>query len=62
VRYNSFSEYSITVTLFFPYGDKGALTGDDVFAPIPMFGMKRKQMIQDYLRELEYQQSCFDDI
>ena len=36
----------------FPYGDKGALTGDDVFAPISPAGIERKQLLQCYLRQL----------
>ena len=46
----------------FPYGDKGALTGDDVFAPISNAGLERKQAIQNYLRQLGYSQPAFDDI
>jgi peptidoglycan/xylan/chitin deacetylase (PgdA/CDA1 family) len=46
----------------FPYGDKGALAGDDPWAPISEAGLERKQAIQDYLRQLGYTQPSFADI
>lgn len=46
----------------FPYGDKGALTGDDVFAPISAEGAERKLAIQNFLRRLGYTQPVFEDI
>ncbi len=46
----------------FPYGDKGALTGDDVYAPISDAGLNRKQTMQKFLRQLGYVQPAFDDI
>lgn len=46
----------------FPYGDKGALTGDDPFAPISSVGLRRKQALQAFLRQLGYSQPAFDEI
>lgn len=46
----------------FPYGDKGALTGDDPFAPITEAGHERKNAIQTELRRLGYSQPAFPDI
>lgn len=46
----------------FPYGDKGALSGDDVFAAISPAGLVRKKVLQDYLLQLGYCQPAFDDV
>ncbi len=46
----------------FPYGDKGALTGDDPFTSPSGEGLARKQSIQKYLRSLGYTQPAFDGI
>jgi peptidoglycan/xylan/chitin deacetylase (PgdA/CDA1 family) len=46
----------------FPYGDKGALTGDDPFAPVSDAGLAHKQALQDLLRALGYSQPAFDDV
>ncbi|HBY09449.1 MAG TPA: polysaccharide deacetylase [Chloroflexi bacterium] len=46
----------------FPYGDKGALTGDDPFAPVSGPGRERKQIIQAELRRLGYTQPDFPDV
>lgn len=46
----------------FPYGDKGALTGDDVELPISQDGLQRKQAIQQHLRDLGYTQPDFPNI
>ena len=46
----------------FPYGDKGALTGDYVDLPVPDEGAQRKQAIQKHLRDLGYTQPEFPNI
>lgn len=46
----------------FPYGDKGALTGDYVDLPVPEEGLRRKQAIQKHLRNLGYTQPQFPNI
>ena len=46
----------------FPYGDKGALTGDDPFIPAVGEGAVRKQALQAYLRELGYTQPAFPGV
>ncbi len=46
----------------FPYGDKGALTGDYVETPLSEAGLQRKQTIQRYLRNLGYTQPEFPNI
>jgi len=46
----------------FPYGDKGALTGDDPLAPPSAAGLEKKQALQDELRRLGYSQPAFPDI
>jgi peptidoglycan-N-acetylglucosamine deacetylase len=43
----------------FPYGDKGGLTGHDVFMPYIGEGKRRKDAIQQYLRDLGYTQPQF---
>jgi len=46
----------------FPYGDKGALTRDDPFAPMPEVGQKRKIALQSELHRLGYSQPEFTDV
>jgi peptidoglycan/xylan/chitin deacetylase (PgdA/CDA1 family) len=46
----------------FPYGDKGGLQGDNVFAVYQPEGQKRKDQIQMFLRQLGYTQPAFDDV
>ena len=46
----------------FPFGDKGALTHDYVYAPVSEEGQKRKQTIQDHLRDLGYTQPPFENV
>jgi peptidoglycan/xylan/chitin deacetylase (PgdA/CDA1 family) len=46
----------------FPYGDKGALTGDDVFVRPSAEGAERKATIQQKLRQLGYMQPAFPGI
>lgn len=46
----------------FPYGDKGALTGDYAFDPVSEDGLKRKNVIQQHLRDLGYTQPEFENV
>ena len=46
----------------FPFGDKGGLVGDYPIAKYGNKGAKRKEAIQQYLRELGYTQPAFDNI
>lgn len=46
----------------FPYGDKGGLVGDYPIAEYGEEGARRKDAIQQYLRDLGYTQPTFDNI
>jgi peptidoglycan/xylan/chitin deacetylase (PgdA/CDA1 family) len=46
----------------FPYGDKGGQIGDDPIAEYGEEGAKRKETIQQYLRELGYSLPAFPNI
>jgi peptidoglycan-N-acetylglucosamine deacetylase len=46
----------------FPYGDKGGLTGHDVFATYTVEGKERKDAIQQYLCDLGYTQPKFSGV
>jgi len=46
----------------FPYGDKGALTGDDLFGERTAAGQARYEAIQNHLRKIGYTKPRFENI